>query len=291
MIPRLESRCETLPVRGITYNIRHWGPADAPQLFLLHGWLDCSATFQFVVDALQQEWHVIAPDWRGYGGSDYLNRPYWYPDYSADLDVVLAHYAGTQPVRLVGHSMGANIAGIYSAARPARVAQLAMLDFLGLKPLAPADPVGDLTRWLDNAQATPSVRTYADHPAIARRLRLANHRLSVERADFLARHISRPCADGQLELAWDAWHRVPAPYPYRLDDAMACWRAIQARVLMLIADTGFVYGRFHDDPDEYARRLACFVEAQVVTITGAGHNVQHDQPEQVAAALEAFLQR
>lgn len=286
---RLESRCETLPVRGMTYNLRHWGPPDAPQVFMLHGWLDTSATFQFVVDALQREWHVIAPDLRGYGDSDYLNRPYWYPDYSADLDAILTHYADTRPVRLVGHSMGANIVSIYAAARPERVSQLAMLDFLGLKAPQPADPVGHLTRWLDNARSEPSVRLYPDYESIARRLMLVNHRLSAERADFLARHIGKRRDDGQFELRWDPWHRVPSPYPYRLDDAMDYWRAIQAPVLMLEAEFGYVYGRFHDDREEYARRLGCFADARVVTITEAGHNVQHDQPEQVAAAIEAFL--
>ena len=36
---------------------------------MLHGWLESAATFQFVVDAMQEEWHVIAPDLRGCGGS------------------------------------------------------------------------------------------------------------------------------------------------------------------------------------------------------------------------------
>ena len=61
------SRCERIDVRGLQYNIRHWGPDGAPLLFMLHGWMDSSASFQFVVDALESEWHVVAPDWRGFG--------------------------------------------------------------------------------------------------------------------------------------------------------------------------------------------------------------------------------
>ncbi len=63
----LPSTTESIDIRGLRYNVRHWGPADAPPVFLLHGWMDASATFQFVVDALRQDWHLIAPDWRGYG--------------------------------------------------------------------------------------------------------------------------------------------------------------------------------------------------------------------------------
>jgi pimeloyl-ACP methyl ester carboxylesterase len=91
----LPSTTETLDIRGLRYNVRHWGAADAPKLFLLHGWMDSSATFQFVVDAFRKSWHVIAPDWRGYGESEWLGRPYWFPDYYADLEVLLDHYSPT----------------------------------------------------------------------------------------------------------------------------------------------------------------------------------------------------
>ena len=69
--------------------------------------MDSSPTFQFVVEALGGEWHVIAPDWRGYGASTWLGRPYWFADYYADLDALLHHYSSVAPARLVGHSMGA----------------------------------------------------------------------------------------------------------------------------------------------------------------------------------------
>ena len=53
--------------RGLTHHVRTWGSPDAPKLFLLHGWMDVSASFQFLVDGFQRDWHVIAPDWRGFG--------------------------------------------------------------------------------------------------------------------------------------------------------------------------------------------------------------------------------
>ena len=96
MIPLHRSRTEKINIRGLRYNVRHWGDRDAPRLFLLHGWMDSSSTFQFVVDALRQPWHVIAPDWRGYGASQWLSHPYWFPDYYADLDALLDHYSPTR---------------------------------------------------------------------------------------------------------------------------------------------------------------------------------------------------
>ena len=286
----LESRCEQLDVRGLRYNIRHWGKPEAPRVFFLHGWMDNSATFQFVVDALERDWHVIAPDWRGFGATEWLGTPYWFPDYYADLDTLLTHYSPDRPARLVGHSMGANIASIYSSARPERVSQLAMLDVLGLPASHPRDAPDQLRKWLDGiAAGVPPSRAYPDHGAVARRLMLANPRLSPERAAFLAGHIARRREDGQMEIAADPWHKTRSPMPYRLDEAMECWSAIQAPVLMLIADGGYVQARFEDEPEELKRRIACFNSVRVVTIRDSGHNVQHDQPEQLAAVLEDFL--
>lgn len=287
----LPSTTETLAVRGLRYNVRHWGPADAPPVFLLHGWMDTSATFQFVVDALQQEWHLIAPDWRGYGDSQWLDHPYWFPDYYADLEAFLQHYSPEQPVQIVGHSMGANIAATFAALRPQRVARLVMLDFLGLKPDPAIDAPAQLGKWLDEIADQPRLRAYPDHAALARRLRFANPRLTPERAEFLSRAVSRVMPDGSVAMACDPWHKVAAPTLYRVEDAMAAWRKITVQVLMVVADKGFVNMRFGKDPEEFQRRLGCFADVRLETVSDAGHNVQHDQPEAVAALLETFLVR
>lgn len=291
-IPRRASRRETIAVRGLSYNVRHWGDPAAPALFMLHGWMDASATFQFVVDALQADWHVIAPDWRGYGSSQQLRRPYWFPEYYADLDVLLDHYSPAAPANLVGHSMGGAIASIYAAARPQRVNALAMLDFLGLKASTPAEAPDKIGEWLDEVNGDPAahrLRGYREADALARRLQQANPRLSAGRAAFLARHTSRRLDDGQIELACDPWHKIASPFPYRIDEVMACWQKVAAPVLMVIAEHGYVEERFGRDAPELARRLACFGTLETVRIGDAGHNLQHDQPEALAAALEAFF--
>ncbi|BAL22627.1 alpha/beta fold hydrolase [Azoarcus sp. KH32C] len=291
MKPNLPSRCEQLPIRGLRYNVRHWGAPDAPAVFFLHGWMDASATFQFVVDALAQDWHVIAPDWRGYGDSEWLGRAYWFPDYYGDLDALLAHYSPDRPVRIVGHSMGAAISSIYAGARPERVSQLVMMDFLGLSTTKPDEAPGHIAHWLDELRSEQPVRNYPSQDAFARRLRQVNPRLTEARAAFLSRNVSRQLPDGQVSMAADPWHKVASPVRYQVEDVMAGWRAIQAPVLMMLADQGYVVNRFKDQPDEVTRRLACFATMERATITDAGHNVQHDQPEQVAAAIEAFLRR
>ena len=288
---QIQSQTEIINVRGLSYCIRHWGSPDAPKLFFLHGWMDSSPTFQFVVNALKKSWHIIAPDWRGYGASEWLSRPYWFHDYYADLDYLLEHFSQEKPARIVGHSMGANIASMYAGVRPERIAQLVMLDFLGLMPSNNAEAPTLMGSWLEAIQNQPKSRTYPDYESLTNRLMVANPRLNETKASFLSRTVSRIRPDGQIEMACDPWHKIPSPVPYRVEDSKAIWRKIEAPVLMLVADNGFIHQRFSNDTDEYRSRIESFSNVHVVTISDSGHNVQHDQPEQVASALEEFFVR
>jgi pimeloyl-ACP methyl ester carboxylesterase len=153
--PRRAARRDFHAVRSLRYHVNQWGDAtlaapERPPLVLLHGWMDVGASFQFVVDALQQPRYVIAPDWRGFGltespGSDC----YWFPDYLADLDALLDALLPGQTVDLLGHSMGGNIAMIYAGVRPARVRRLVNLEGFGLPESRPEQAPRRYAHWLD----------------------------------------------------------------------------------------------------------------------------------------------
>ncbi len=285
----VSSTCERLALGEMSLNVRHWGVPDAPLLFMLHGWMDCSITFQFVADRLASSFHIIAPDLRGYGQSTWLGRPYAFVDHYADLDALLSHYAPRRPVMLAGHSMGANIACNYAAARPERVERLALMDFLGRTPAPDIGASDQLRTWLMAGAEVPAARPYPDVDAFAARLRKTNPRLDQARAHFLARHLTVPLEEGRVAMACDPWHRLPAPYVYHLEDWYSAWRKLRSPVLLLVADEGEVRAQLGTSDPEYLRRLACFERLSVVEVSGSGHNIQHDGPERVAAELNAFF--
>lgn len=276
-------------VRGIRYHVREWGQADAPMLFMLHGWGDVSATFQFVVDALAGDWRVIAPDWRGHGKSGRGADAFWFPDYLGDLDALLRQYSAHQPVRLVGHSMGGNIAQLYAGLRPERVAGVVAIESLGLPDRPPEDTPLRIATWLDQLAAPRRVRGHVDITTFAGRLMRENPRLTRERALFLAGHMTEPDEEGGVRVAVDAAHRNVNPIPYRRAEAEVCWSRICAPVLWVLQQgTEWRTARGIDDLT-FERTRACFVNLREVHLAECGHNMQHDQPERVAAAIEAFF--
>ncbi len=184
---------QRLALRGLEHRVLTWGRRDAPMLFLLHGWMDVGASFQFLVDALRGTWHVVAPDLRGFGQSAWQPQGYWFADYIADLEALLDHFAPGQAVNLVGHSLGGNIAMHYAGVRPQRVARLVSLDGFGIPAEDPGAAPGKYAKWLDALRDPPSFRPYADLDAVAARLRKNNPRLPADKAAFLAARVGGRC--------------------------------------------------------------------------------------------------
>ncbi len=278
-----------LDVRGIRCHLRSWGDAGAPRVVMLHGWMDASASFQFMVDAMTQRWSVIAPDWRGFGLSGRNPGAYWFPDYVADLDALLEQLSPGEPVSLVGHSLGGNVACIYAGVRPDRVRKLATLEGFGIPRTDPAQAPARYAQWLAELRASPERKRYPTFEALARRLHKHNHRLSPERALFIARHWARETDDGEVELLGDPAHRLVNPVLYRIEESLACWGAIRAPLLWMEGAESDIRDWIKDTPEQWAERKACFASRREVVIPGAGHMLHHDQPEAAAAALENFL--
>lgn len=287
------SRSEFITVRGLRYHIRHWGSPGAPKIFMVHGWMDVSASFQFVVECLQRDWHVIAPDWRGFGRTTNSGADtYWFPDYLGDLDAILQNYSPDEAVNLLGHSMGGNIVTLYAGVRPARVKRLINLEGFGLAVTRPEQAPSRYAKWLDELREQPSLRTYATQADVAARLQKTNPRLSDERAAFLSGHWAAPSSQGTWEILGDPAHKVSSPLLYQVDEVMECWKLITAPVLWVEADDTDVWrwmGPKQRARIEIDRRIQFIPDVRTAIINDAGHMLHHDQPQALARIIEDFL--
>ncbi|MDB5975650.1 MAG: alpha/beta hydrolase [Nevskia sp.] len=281
----LNSRSEFLRVRGLRYHVRRWGDASLPRLFITHGWLDVSATFQPLVEPLLQHWQVLMPDWRGFGYTEWPQDGYWFYDYVADLEAVLDHYSPDAPVLLAGHSMGAQVSALYAGLRPQRVRKLACLDGIGLPDAPTARAPTRVRKWLDQLREPLPVKSYESFEQLAGRVRRQHPRLSEAQALFVARCWGQQDGYGRIRLCADPKHTLAGPLLYRAAEAEEIWKQITAPTLFIDAagsETAL-------PAEERARRRGSFADQRVVVIADAGHMLHFDAPQETAQALAAFM--
>ncbi|MBU0588985.1 MAG: alpha/beta hydrolase [Gammaproteobacteria bacterium] len=323
------SNSEFVPIRNLSYHVRTWGTPspDRTPLVMVHGWMDVGASYQFVIDAFSEAFatgrHIIAPDWRGYGltgtagppqgadgplggqrghevpsvGATYqdVHDNYWFPDYLADLDFLLDHYAPDRAVDLVGHSMGGNVVMQYAGVRPERIRRLINLEGFGMPATKPSQAPGRYAKWMDELKSLHrgelALKSYDSSASVARRLMKTNPRLGQDKAEWLAQHWARENAPGQWDILGDAAHKITNAQLYRVDEVLEIYQRITAPTLAVEA-TDNQMARWWDGKytlDEYHERLKQVPQLTQALITDAGHMLHHDQPRQLAGLIENFV--
>jgi pimeloyl-ACP methyl ester carboxylesterase len=286
--PVRPARHGTLPIRGLEHHVVRWGPDSGEPVLFLHGHADCAATFQFVADEISPALPIAAVDWRGFGESARSHGGYWFPDYYADLEAMIDALSPGSPARIVGHSMGANVAMAYAGIRPARVAALVNLEGVGLPRTEPSQAPGRLGQWLDQERQQPQFADYADRAELAHRVARRNPRLPPERAEYIAACWSGPGPGGGVRLLADPRHRHVNPYLYRREEMEACWRRIEARVLLVLGAESEMLSRLEAEggPESFGRHVR---KLEIAKVAGAGHMLHHEEPRAVARLIESFL--
>ncbi len=296
-------RSEFISLRGLRHHLLRWDPlapaaqgSEPPPLLLLHGWMDVGASFQFMVDALQESAHrqIYALDWRGFGLSDKSGADaYWFPDYLGDLDALLDLLSPTQPIDLLGHSMGGNVVMTYAALRPQRLRRLINLEGFGLPETHAEQAPERLREWLDQLKTPAALKSYPDLAAVAARLMKTNPRLPEAKAAWLAAHWARPDAEGRWQILGDPVHKRSNPMLYRKDEIVAGWARIEAPLLWVegaCTDVSAWWGDSYPRAD-FEARLSVVKQIERRVLSEAGHMLHHDQPHALAQVLEDFLRR
>jgi pimeloyl-ACP methyl ester carboxylesterase len=293
--PQWRPREGSLTLRGLRHRVLYWdaadGEANCPLVVLLHGFQDCSDTYQFLVDALPRHWRFVGLDWRGFGGSHWQDQPYWFADYLADLDALLDQVSPEAPVRLIGHSMGGNIAGLYAGIRPQRIRWLVSLEGFGLRRVGAEHAPQRYREWLDQVRAGPRALRQESPQTLAAALMRRNPRLTPAIAEYVARAWIRPHSVGDTaQLHFDPWHRLVNPMLYRREEAEACWREILSPVL-IVSGKESEYRQHLEVDGDLDRYVQCFRNADVADFEHLGHMLHHEAPEEVAAKLAAWMQQ
>lgn len=278
---------KTVNIRGLNIFYREAGPANAPAILLLHGFPSSSRMFDTLIPLLADRYHVIAPDYPGFGNSDAPSPDKFTYTFDSIADVVGEF---TQAVHLNTYALylqnyGGPIGYRVAVAHPERVTALIIQN-----AVAHEEGLGRLQAqrkgfWADRAAFEAKYRAGLASVENAR-LRHVNGSSHPERynpdmwkdeAAFLARPGE---ADIQSDLFYDFRNNLAA-FPQWQD-----WlRKRQPRTLI-------VWGR--NDPVFDVAEVAALkkdVPKAEVHLLDAGHFALDESAADIARLTRAFLAR
>jgi pimeloyl-ACP methyl ester carboxylesterase len=267
-----------------------WGNEGAPIALLVHGGRDHARNWDWVARELRRDFHVIAPDLRGHGDSQWAHGGmYAVADFVLDV-ANLIDALGPEKIHLIGHSLGGAISLMYAGIYPDRVAKLVAIEGLGPPPamlakLRERKPWERMSEWIQQMRglAARQPRRYPTLDAAAARMREENSFLSDEQAHHLTIHSVNRNEDGTFSWKFDNYVRSFAPYRFDVDDMRALWGRVACPTLLVRGADSWASDPVKDG------RIEPFQDARLVTVEKAGHWVHHDQLDAFLAAVRAFF--
>lgn len=280
----------TFTSQRLTLSACAWGDASNPLVILVHGALDQKRSWDWTATALADRYRVVAYDLRGHGASEWVNDgDYGVMDHVFDLTSLVAHL-GAEQFRLIGHSLGGNIALRYAGLFPDRVEKLAAIEGLGPSPklLTEREAMSAqerLLKWIDDrrSRSTRSPRVMKDLDEALARMTKAHDYLRADQLAHLARTGVKTNGDGAVSWAYDPamLGRSPSDIPY--GDFKALLAAIECPVWLAYGEKSLA-----SNPEQDGR-AAYLKKARVKEYAGAGHWLHHDSFDEFIADLSSFL--
>ena len=275
----------TTQIAGLSIFYREAGPKNGPTLLLLHGLPSSSRMFEPLFARLSDRYHLIAPDYPGFGHSDWPDtKKFTYTfDHLAEIMNQFTEATGLSHYTLYMQDYGAPVGFRMALAHPERVEALIVQDGVAHNEGLGANWATRRAFWRDRAANDAALRanllsmqaTRTRHVGDDPNVELYNPDLWTDEYAFLN-------APGQAEIQSDLF------YDYRTNlDAYPRWQAwmqkTQPRLLV-------IWGK-HDlsfDPGEPERYRKDIPNAELHALD-AGHFALDTKADEIAALVRAFM--
>ena len=275
----------TVKVDGLSIFYREAGSKDAPTILLLHGLPSSSRMFQPLLTRLADKYHLVAPDYPGFGHSDWPNPKQF--DYTFDhIATVMTDFTealGLSHYTLYMQDYGGPVGFRMALAHPDRVDALIVQDAVAHNEGLGANWVTRRAFWADRATHDEALRknllsfaaTMTRHVGDDPNIELYDPDLWADEYAFLN-------SPGQAQIQSDLF------YDYRTNvDAYPKWQAwmqkTQPTLLVLWGkhDLSFDLG----EPERYHKD----VPGASVHVLEAGHFALDTRPNEIASLVRDFM--
>jgi pimeloyl-ACP methyl ester carboxylesterase len=263
-----------------------WGNDDAPPLLLVHGNRDHCHNWDWVAQELRDQYHIVAPDFRGHGDSEWvIGSTYSHSEYVYDL-AQLIHQQNLAPLKIIAHSLGGGVALKYAGIYPENVEKMVVIEGTGGPPsMYQAQPAHVRMREFIESTRKLSGRIskrYASLEDAYERMHEANSHLRIDQARHLTVHGSNQNEDGTYSWKFDNYTHIMAPYDMTMEQTWELWGRIDSPVLLISGSESWMGSR-QKDPTEP------FQNATHIKVEDAGHWVHHDQLAEFLSLAGDFL--
>ena len=275
----------TIKIDEISIFYRETGPKDAPTILLLHGLPTSSRQFEPLFARLSDRFHLVAPDYPGFGHSDWPDpKKFSYTfDHIAEVMTHFTEALGLSRYTLYMHDYGGPVGFRMALAHPERVEALIVQDAAGHNEGLGANWKTRREFWKDRAANETALRTNLLSLQTTRTRHVGDDP-NLERYDpdlwtdeyyFL----NQP---GQAEIQSDLF------YDYRTNvDAYPKWQAWMQKTQPHLL---VIWGK-HDlsfDPGEPERYRKDVLKAEV-QLLDAGHFALDTKANEIAALVKTFM--
>jgi pimeloyl-ACP methyl ester carboxylesterase len=267
-----------------------WGNPESPPLLLIHGGRDHCRNWDWVAEALRKDYHIIAPDLRGHGDSDWIQGgTYTTSDYVYDI-AQLIHQLELGPLSVIAHSMGGGIALRYAGIFPDTVKEMVVMEGLGPPPKMIKERMASslqkrMQGWVEEMRKVSGrgVRKYKTLDEAVNRMQEANPHLSKEQAHHLTAHGVNRNEDGSYSWKFDNYVRVFSSVGMHPKEAAGLWSEISCPLLMLRGAESWATDPVADGRAEH------FQNASFEVMEKAGHWMHHDQLDEFLRLTREFM--
>ena len=267
-----------------------WGNEAAAPLLLIHGGRDHCRNWDWLSEELRSDYHVIAPDLRGHGDSQWMiGGTYSQAEFTYDI-AQLIHQMKLAPLTIIGHSMGSGIGLRYTGIYPDKVKKIVGIEGLGGAPQRARQRTGKVpherfTEWIEETRglAARVPHRYASFDEALNRMQDANKHLRPDQARHLTMHGINQNEDGTYSWKFDNYVRAFTPFGIDEAETQSLWNRITCPTLLIRGADSWA-----KDPLELGIPDH-FRNADFVTVEGAGHWVHHDRLDDFLKLVRDFL--